>query len=63
MPAFTYVATAEVIVLLGLTPVMYDVNPRTFNTDAINSVEHIEELITPRTKAIVPVHWHKKHYS
>lgn len=56
VPAFTYVATAEVIVLLGLTPVMYDVNPRTFNTDAINSFEHIEELITPRTKAIVPVH-------
>ena len=56
VPAFTYVATAEVIVLLGLTPVMYDVNPRTFNTDAINSFEHIEELVTPRTKAIVPVH-------
>ena len=56
VPAFTYVATAEVIALLHLTPVMYDVNPRTFNTDAHTSFEHIEELITPKTKAIVPVH-------
>ena len=56
VPAFTYVATAEVIALLHLVPVMYDVNPRTFNTDAVSSFEHIEELITPKTKAIVPVH-------
>jgi UDP-2-acetamido-2-deoxy-ribo-hexuluronate aminotransferase len=51
-PAFTYVATAEVIGLLGLTPVMVDVDPLTFNI----SVDAIEEAITPRTKAIVPVH-------
>ncbi len=51
-PAFTYVATAEVIGLLGLTPVMVDVDPQTFNI----SVDAIEEAITPRTKAIVPVH-------
>ncbi len=56
VPAFTYVATAEVIALLHLTPVMYDVNLRTFNTDAHTSFEHIEQLITPRTRAIVPVH-------
>lgn len=51
-PAFTYVATAEVIGLLGLTPVMVDVNPNTFNIEA----EVIEKAITTKTKAIVPVH-------
>ncbi len=51
-PAFTYVATAEVIGLLGLTPVMVDVDPQTFNITA----KDIEKAITPRTKAIVPVH-------
>ena len=51
-PAFTYVATAEVIGLLGLTPVMVEVDPNTFNITA----EHIEKSITPKTKAIVPVH-------
>lgn len=55
VPAFTYVATAEVIALLHLVPVMYDVNPRTFNTDS-TSFEHIEDLITKKTRAIVPVH-------
>ncbi len=52
IPAFTYVATAEAIALLGLTPVMVDVDPGTFNI----SVEEIEKAITPKTKAIVPVH-------
>ena len=52
VPAFTYVATAEVIGLLGLTPVMTDVDPGTMNITAA----HIEAAITPRTKAIVPVH-------
>jgi dTDP-4-amino-4,6-dideoxygalactose transaminase len=52
VPAFTYVATAEVIGLLGLTPVMTDVDPHTFNI----TPEAIEKAITPRTKAIVPVH-------
>jgi UDP-2-acetamido-2-deoxy-ribo-hexuluronate aminotransferase len=51
-PAFTYVATAEVIGLLGLTPVMVDVNPKTFNLTASD----IEKAITPNTRAIVPVH-------
>lgn len=52
VPAFTYVASAEVIGLLGLTPVMVDVDPRTFNVTA----ENIKKAITPRTKAIIPVH-------
>lgn len=49
---FTYVATAEVIGLLGLKPVLVDVLPDTFDID----VTAIEKAITPRTKAIVPVH-------
>lgn len=52
VPAFTYVATAEVVGLLGLTPVLVDVDARSFNTDA----SKIEAAITDRTKAIVPVH-------
>lgn len=52
VPAFTYVASAEVIALLRLSPVMVDVDPRTFNVRA----EDIEAAITPRTKAIIPVH-------
>jgi UDP-2-acetamido-2-deoxy-ribo-hexuluronate aminotransferase len=52
VPAFTYVATAEVIALLGLQPVLVDVDPKTFNISAAL----IEPAITPRTKAIVPVH-------
>lgn len=50
--SFTYVATAEVIGLLGLTPVLVDVNPDTFDIDC----DAIERNITPKTKAIVPVH-------
>jgi dTDP-4-amino-4,6-dideoxygalactose transaminase len=50
--SFTYVATAEVIGLLGLTPVLVDVEHDTFNI----SVDAIEKHITARTKAIVPVH-------
>lgn len=49
---FTYVATAEVIGLLGLTPVLVDVNPSTFDIN----IEAIEKNITEKTKAIVPVH-------
>lgn len=52
VPAFTYVATAEVIGLLGLTPVLVDVNPNTFNID----INEIEKAKTDKTKAIVPVH-------
>ncbi len=52
VPAFTYVATAEVIALLKLKPVMVEVDENTFNVTA----EIIEKAITPKTKAIVPVH-------
>ena len=52
VPAFTYVATAEVIGLLRLQPVMVDVDKDTFNVTA----DIIEQAITERTKAIVPVH-------
>ena len=51
-PSFTYIATTEVIALLGLTPVFVEVDPQTFCID----VSAIEAAITPRTKAIVPVH-------
>jgi UDP-2-acetamido-2-deoxy-ribo-hexuluronate aminotransferase len=52
LPVFTYVATAEVIALLGLIPVMVDVDADTFCID----VNLIESKITNKTKAIVPVH-------
>jgi dTDP-4-amino-4,6-dideoxygalactose transaminase len=52
LPAFTYVATAEVVALLGLKPVMVDVDLDTFNI----KVDAIEAAITLKTKAIVPVH-------
>ncbi len=51
-PSFTYIATTEVIALLGLTPVFVDVDPTTFCIDA----RLIEAAITSKTKAIVPVH-------
>ncbi|SMO60022.1 dTDP-4-amino-4,6-dideoxygalactose transaminase [Chryseobacterium rhizoplanae] len=51
-PAFTYVATAEVIGLLGLKPVMVDVNEDTFDIE----LEDLQKYLTPNTKAIVPVH-------
>ncbi len=50
--SFTFIATAEVVALLGLTPVLVDVDPDTFNIDPLA----IERAITPKTKAIVPVH-------
>ncbi len=49
---FTFVATVEVVALLKLKPVFVDIDPDTFNID----VSKIEEKITPRTKAIIPVH-------
>jgi UDP-2-acetamido-2-deoxy-ribo-hexuluronate aminotransferase len=49
---FTFAATVEVIALLGLTPVLVDVDPVNFNID----VSAIKRAITPKTKAIVPVH-------
>lgn len=52
VPAFTYVASAEVIGLLGLTPVMVDVDYETFNV----TVDNIKKALSPKTKAIIPVH-------
>ena len=52
VPSFTYVATAEVIGLLKLKPVMVDVDSNSFNI----TTEAIRQAITPKTKAIVPVH-------
>ncbi len=52
LPVHTYVATAEVIALLGLTPVFIDVDEKTFNIDPVQ----IKSKITTKTKAIVPVH-------
>ena len=49
---FTFAATVEVIALLKLTPVLVDVDPNSFNID----LEALEKAITPKTKAIVPVH-------
>lgn len=49
---FTFAATTETIALLGGTPVYVDIDPETFNID----VERIEEKITARTRAILPVH-------
>ena len=51
-PSFTYIATVEVAALLNITPVFVDVDPKTFCIDPVS----IEKAITPRTKAIVPVH-------
>jgi len=51
-PTFTFIATAEVVALLGLTPVVVDVDFETFTI----SLESVRKAITPKTKAIVPVH-------
>ena len=52
VPTFTYVATAEVIALLGLSPILVDVDSQSFNIN----IEAASHLVTSRTKAIVPVH-------
>lgn len=52
VPSFTYAASAEVIGLLRLTPVMVDVDPATFTTTA----EHLARGLSQRTRAIIPVH-------
>jgi dTDP-4-amino-4,6-dideoxygalactose transaminase len=49
---FTFAATAETIVLLGATPIYVDIDPRSFNIDPAK----IENAVTPKTKAILPVH-------
>jgi len=51
-PTFTYIATVEVVALLGLKPVFVDVNPETYTMD----IGKLQAAITPRTRAIVPVH-------
>ena len=51
-PTFTFIATAEVVALLGLTPVVVDVDWDTMNMD----MDAVRRAITPKTKAIVPVH-------
>jgi dTDP-4-amino-4,6-dideoxygalactose transaminase len=51
-PPFTFVATVETVALLGATPVFADIDPATFNLDPVK----VAEKITPRTKAIMPVH-------
>ncbi|MBP3820744.1 DegT/DnrJ/EryC1/StrS family aminotransferase [bacterium] len=50
--AFTFVATAEAIGMVGAKPVFVDIDPNTFNIDP----KKIEKAITPKTKAIIPVH-------
>ncbi len=49
---FTFVATASTVLMCGAKPVFVDIDPRTFNLD----LDQVEAAITPRTKAIVPVH-------
>ena len=51
-PSFTYIATVEVAALLGIKPVFFEVDKQTFCIDPVS----IEKAITPKTKAIVPVH-------
>jgi len=51
-PSFTYIATVEVAALLGIKPIFVEVDPKTFCIDPAS----IEKAITPKTKAIVPVH-------
>jgi dTDP-4-amino-4,6-dideoxygalactose transaminase len=52
VPAFTWVATANVVVLCGATPVFVDVDPRTYDLD----VGQVAQASTPRTRAVIPVH-------
>lgn len=49
---FSFIATAEIISLVGATPVFVDIAPGTFNLD----VAQVEQAITPKTKAVIPVH-------
>ncbi|MCS4034703.1 dTDP-4-amino-4,6-dideoxygalactose transaminase [Salinibacter ruber] len=53
MPSFTFVSTANAVVLRGATPVFAEIEPDTLNLDP----EAVAEKITPRTKAIVPIHY------
>lgn len=51
-PDFTFIASVEIVALLGLVPVLVDVDPKTYTIDAVK----LEEAITPKTRAIIPVH-------
>lgn len=51
-PAHTFIATAEAVTNVGARPVFADIDPTTYDIDP----DHVESLVTPRTKAIVPVH-------
>lgn len=51
VPAFSFIATAESVVLVGATPIYVDVDPKTYNLD----VRTLEKALTPKTKAIQPV--------
>lgn len=51
VPAFTFIATASMVALLGATPIFADIDEKTYNLDP----NKIEQLITPKTKAIIPV--------
>ncbi len=53
LPSFTFVSTANAFVLRGATPVFVDIRPDTLNIDE----RRIEDAITPRTRALVPVHY------
>src|SRR3954469_7233853 len=53
IPAYTFTATAEVVLYFGATPVMVDVDARTLNIDP----RRVAEAVTARTKAIIPVHF------
>lgn len=52
VPAFTFFATAEVVSMVGAKPVLVDVEPETYCLD----IAKLQEAVTPRTKAIIPVH-------
>ncbi len=51
-PSYTYIATVEVVALLGLTPIFVEVDANTFTIN----IESVKQAITPKTKAIIPVH-------
>lgn len=53
MPSFTFPSTANAVLLRGATPVFAEINPQTLNIDP----EAVEARITPRTKAVIPVHY------
>lgn len=53
VPPYTFIATANAVRLVGATPVFVDIEPDTYNLD----VDKVEEAISPKTKAIIPVHF------